>query len=227
METPQDSRQSFQKPLSLGAEKDQEQRRGRKTVVSEAGEEGDQKRLVLGGLAQGGLDQGELAQGEVAGGKHAQEEPAQFSVTQEATGVGEEGEKKEEEIEGRHASDGASGPADDNIQQEGGQGSSDQQQSEEEEAILEHIRNQQAWNNEAFQRYSRSRFTSSQLRDLERLFRESRYPSLRARRDLARWMGVDEYDVLNWFRMRRAVYERNRSLLMLSYLSPNSQSDSP
>nr|XP_034341880.1 rhox homeobox family member 2-like [Arvicanthis niloticus] len=222
METPQDSRQSFQKPLSLGAEEDQAQQHGGNAVVSEAGEEGDKKPLVLGGLAQGGLDQGELTQGEVAGGKRAQEEPAQFSLTQEARGVGEEGEKKEEEMEGRHAGDHASGTEDDNIQREGGEGSNDQQEPQEEDEILEHIRYQQAWNNQALEQYSQTRFTQSQLRALERLFRESRYPSLRARRDLARSMGVEEYDVMNWFRMRRSLYQRNRRLLMLYYLSPDS-----
>ncbi|XP_028627877.1 rhox homeobox family member 2-like [Grammomys surdaster] len=227
METPQDSCQGFQKPLSLGAEEDQEQRRGRKTVVSEAGEEGDQKRLVLGGLAQGGLDQGELAQGEVAEGKRAQEEPAQFSVTQEATGVGEEGEKKEEEMEGRHAGDGASGSADDNIQQEGGQGSNDQQQPQQEAGIPEGNRYQQAENSPAHNPNRRTKFTHSQLRDLERLFQETRFPSLRVRRDVARWMGVEEADVQDWFKMRRSLFRRSSRLLMFCELPPIPENNDP
>ncbi|XP_028628967.1 paired mesoderm homeobox protein 2-like [Grammomys surdaster] len=150
-----------------------------------------------------------------------------FSLTQEATGVGEEGEKKEEEMEGRQAGDGASGSADDNIQQEGGQGSNNQQQPQQEAAIPEGARNQQAGNNLAHHRYNHTRFTHAQLHDLERLFQETHYPTFRARRHLARCMGVEEYDVLNWFRMRRSLYKRNKRLLMLCYLSPLPQSDSP
>lgn len=166
MDTPQDSCQSFQKPLSLGAEVDPEQQHGGNAVVSEAGEEGNQSQRLVVRLLQGGLDQGEPAQGQLTGGKLAQEEPAQFSLTQGARGVGEEGEK----MEGRHAGDGASGPEDDNIQQEGGQRSNDQEQPQQETAIPEGSRSQQTGNSLAHQLYSHTRFTPSQLRDLERLF---------------------------------------------------------
>ncbi|XP_034341095.1 uncharacterized protein LOC117694355 [Arvicanthis niloticus] len=227
METPQDSRQSFQKPLSLGAEEDQEQQHGGNAVVSEAGEEGDKKPLVLGGLAQGGLDQGELTQGEVAGGKRAQEEPAQFSLTQEARGVGEEGEKKEEEMEGRHAGDRASGTEDDNIQREGGEGSNDQQEPQQEAAIPENNRCQQAGNSPGHLQNRRTKFTHSQLRDLERLFQETRFPSLRVRRDVARWMGVEESDVQDWFKMRRSLFRRSSRLLMFCELPPIPENNDP
>ncbi|XP_034341094.1 uncharacterized protein LOC117694353 [Arvicanthis niloticus] len=227
MDTPQDRRQSFHKLLSLGSEEGQEQQHGRKTVVSKAGEGGDKKGIVIGGLAQDWLDQGELTQGEVAGGKLAQEEPAQFILTLEARGVGEEGEKREEEMEIRHAGDGASGTEDDNIHREGGEGSNDQQEPQQEAAIPEGTRSQQAWNSLVHQRYSLTRFTQSQLHDLECLFQETRYPSPQGRRHLARCMGVEECDVLNWFQMRRSFYKRNRRLLVLGYLSPNPQSDSP
>lgn len=229
METPQDSRQSFEKPPSPGVEEDQEQQHGGNAVVSEALEEGiDKKGLVLSWLAQGGFDQGELSESELAGGEPAQEEPPQINLTGEATGGAEEGEKKEEEMEERHAGDGASGSEDDNIQP-GGQGSNDQPQPQPQRdpELPEFIINQEVLNRLAYQRYRRTRFTHSQLHDLERLFQETRYPSLRARRDLARWMGVDECDVQNWFQMRRTLFHRNRRLVMFCELPPLPQSDSP
>ncbi|XP_021008291.1 rhox homeobox family member 2-like [Mus caroli] len=227
METPQDNLQSIQKPPSLGAEEDQEPQPGGKAVVSEAGEEGiDKKERVMSGLAQGGLDQGDGAQGEVAGGEQAQEEPAPLSPAQEATGGGEEGENKEGEMEGRHAGDGASGPEDDNIQEEGGE-NRDQQPPQQEAASPEGMRNPQAGNSLAHQRTRRIRFTHSQLRDLERLFQENRFPSLRVRRDLARWMGVDESDVQEWFKMRRALFRRHSRLMMFCELPPITENNSP
>lgn len=154
---------------------------GGNAVVSGAPEERiDKKELVLNWLAQGEFDQGEGAQGEVAGGEQAQEEPAPLSPAQEATGGEEEGENKEGEMEGRHAGDGASGPEDDNIQEEGGE-NIDQQPPQQEAAIPEGMRNPQAGNYLAHQRTRRTRFTHSQLRDLERLFQENRFPSLRVR----------------------------------------------
>ncbi|XP_021009733.1 rhox homeobox family member 2-like [Mus caroli] len=227
METPQDNLQSIQKPPSLGAEEDQEQQPGGKAVVSGAPEERiDKKELVLSWLAQGEFDQGEGAQGEVAGGEQAQEEPAPLSPAQEATGGGEEGENKEGEMEGRYAGDGASSSEDDSILEEGGE-NSDQQSPQQDAASPDSIRNPRVLNRLAQLRYRRTRFTHSQLHDLERLFQETRYPSLRARRDLARWMGVDECDVQNWFRMRRALFQRNRRVLMFCELPPLPQSDSP
>ncbi|GAB1302722.1 Homeobox protein GPBOX [Apodemus speciosus] len=218
METPEDSSRSFQRPLTLGAEEEQEQQHGRNAVVSGAGEEGGEtKGLVLSGPAQGGLDQGELAEGQVAEGKGAQEEPAQPSLSQRAAGVGEEGEEKEEEMEGRRDGDEASGPEDDTIDQEDGQNDRDQPQPPPLARIPVLIRNdfnQQAGNFVAHQRGRRSRFTHAQLHDLERLFQETRFPSLRVRRDFARWMGVDESDVQEWFKMRRALFRRHSRLLM-------------
>ncbi|XP_052027788.1 rhox homeobox family member 2-like isoform X1 [Apodemus sylvaticus] len=211
METPQDSRQPFQRPRSLGAEKDQEQQHGGNAVVSGAGEEGgDKKGLVLSVLAQGGLDQGERTEHEVAGSKRVQEEPAQSSLPLEAAGVGEEGGKKEEEMEGRHDGDGASISEDDVIEQEGVQSRSDHQQPQGEAAIPEGSRNQAAGIRLAHHRNCPTIFTHSQLRDLERLFQESHYPSFRVRRDLACSMGVDECAVHNWFRMRRYLSKHNR-----------------
>lgn len=150
-------------------------------MVSVAGEEGDQSQSLVGGLVQGGLDQGEPTQGQSAGGNLPQEEPAELSLAQEATGVGEEGEKKAEEMEARYAGDGAYGPEDNNVQQEGDQHPNDQQQLQQEAAIPEGNRGQQAENRVFHPRHTRPRFTHSQLQDLERLFQETRYPTLRTR----------------------------------------------
>ncbi|XP_052026054.1 rhox homeobox family member 2-like [Apodemus sylvaticus] len=224
METPQDN----PNPLSLGAENDQEQQHGGNAVVSRAGEEGgDKKGLVLSGLAQGGLDQGERTEHEVAGGKRVQEEPAQCSVTQEAAGVGEEGGKKEEEMEGRHDGDGASSSEDDMMEQEGVQSRRDHQQPQGKAAIPEGSRHQVAGMRPAHQRYRLNIFTHCQLHELERLFKESHYPSFRVRRNLARSMGVDEYDVVNWFRMRRYLFKCDMKQIMLRELPPLPESDSP
>ncbi|GAB1302724.1 Homeobox protein GPBOX [Apodemus speciosus] len=169
----------------------------RNTVVSGAGEEGGEKKgLVLSGLAQGGLDQGKLAEGQVAGVKRAQEEPAQSSLPQRAAGVEDEGEEKEEEREGRRDGDGASSSEDDMIDQKCGQSRSNHKQPQREAAIPEGSRNQAAGTRLADQSYSHTIFTHSQLRDLKRLFQQTHYPCLRARKDLARCMGVEECAVL-------------------------------
>ena len=151
-------------------------------MLSGAGEEGGEaKGLVVSGLAQGGLDQGELAEGEVAGDKRAQEEPAQSSLTQRAAGVGEEGEEKEVEMEGRRDGNGASSSEDDMIDQESGPSRSNPQQPQREAAIPEGSRNQAAGVRLAHQGSNLTIFTPSQLRELECLFQETHYPCMRAR----------------------------------------------
>ncbi|XP_052615934.1 homeobox protein Rhox5-like [Peromyscus californicus insignis] len=152
---------------------------GENEIVPKAEEEGGKKGLVQSELAQGELDQGELALGELAPSKPAQEELAQSGLPQEATGVVEEVEKEEEEMEGGHAGDGSSGPMDKGIQAEGGHGGSVQQQPQQEAAMPEGTKNLQAWDRQPFQR--RTRFTQSQLQDLERLFEETRFPSFQVR----------------------------------------------
>ncbi|XP_076418385.1 uncharacterized protein LOC143270921 [Peromyscus maniculatus bairdii] len=155
--------------LSLGADEQQEQQRaGENAVVLKAGEKGGKKGLVQSKLAQGELDQGELVPS-----KPAQKDLAQSDLAQEATGVVEEGENKnKEEMEGAHAGDGSSGPMDKGIQAEGGHGSSVQQQPQQEVAMPEGTKSLQAGD---FQ--SHTRFTKSQLQDLERLFEENHFPS--------------------------------------------------
>nr|pir placenta specific-homeobox protein - mouse [Mus musculus] len=226
METPQDSRQSIQKPPSPAAEEDKEEQPGGNAVVSGAPEERiDKKELVLNWLAQGEFDQGEGLRArllEVSRLKKSLSIESSSGSHWRRRG----GRKKEGEMEGRHAGDGASSSEDDSILEEGGQ-NIDQQPPQQEAASPDSIRNPHVLNRLAQLRYRRTRFTHSQLHDLERLFQETRYPSLRARRDLARWMGVDECDVQNWFRMRRALFQRNRRVLMFCELPPLPQSDSP
>ncbi|XP_042126064.1 uncharacterized protein LOC121826282 [Peromyscus maniculatus bairdii] len=211
--------------LSPGADDHQEQQYGGNAVVLKAGEEGGKKGLLQSELAQGELDQGELALSELAPSKPAQKELAQSSLAQEATGVVEEGENEEEEMEGAHAGHGSSGPMDKGIPAEGGHGSSVQQQPQQEAAMPEGINHLQAGDRVPLRR--RTRFTRSQLQDLERLFKENRYPSLRARKDLARWMGVPEEDVLEWFRNRRAIFRRSNRLVVLIDAPPGRQINDP
>lgn len=142
-------------------------------MVLKAGEEGGEKGLEQSGLAQGELDGGELAEG-----KLAQEEPAQCSLAQEATEEGEEGEIQEKEMEGGQAGAGSAGPVDNEVHEEGGHGASlDQQQPQQEAAAMP----EGTQTGERLPVRRRTRFTLSQLQDLERLFQENRHPSLRMR----------------------------------------------
>ncbi|CAH6779925.1 LOC100364002 [Phodopus roborovskii] len=217
METRQDDCHGSDKMMGQGAGEDQEQQHGGNAMVLKAEEEGGKHGLVESKLAQGELDQGKLALGDLAPGKLAQEEPAQLSLAQEATGVAEQGENKEEMGRG-HAGDGSSGPVDNEIRGDGAHGGAAQQQPQQEAAMPEGSKSLRAGDRQPVQR--RTRFTLSQLQDLEHLFQETRYPSLRARKDLARWMGVSEADVQEWFRNRRAIFRRNSRIAMLSEVVP-------
>ncbi|XP_028718941.1 rhox homeobox family member 2-like [Peromyscus leucopus] len=203
--------------LSPGADEQQEQQHGENAVVLKAGEEGGKRGLVQSELAQGELDQGKLAPS-----KPAQEELAQSNLAQEATGVVEEGENKEEEMEGAHAGDGSCGPMDKGIQAEGGHGSSVQQQPQQEAAMPEGTKSLQAGD---FQ--SHTKFTQSQLQDLERLFEENHFPSFQVRKALARSMGVTEEDVQEWFRTRRAIFRSSNRMVVLIDAPPGPQNNDP
>ncbi|XP_076417890.1 uncharacterized protein LOC143270746 isoform X2 [Peromyscus maniculatus bairdii] len=205
--------------LSLGADEQQEQQHGENAVVLKAGEKGGKR-----GLVQSELDQGELDQGELAPSTPAQEELAQSGLVQEATGVVEEGENKEE-MEGAHAGDGSSGPMDKGIQAEGGHGSSVQQQPQQEAAMPEGTKSLQAGERLSFQ--SHTRFTKSQLQVPDRLFKETCYPSFQVRKDLARWMDVSEADVLDWFGTRRGSFRRSNRMVMLINAPPGPQNNDP
>lgn len=150
-------------------------------MVLKAGEEGGKKGLEQSNPTQGELDEGKLAPGELAEGKLAQEEPAQGSLAQEAREEVEEGEIKEEEMGGGHAAAGSSGPVDNEVHEEGGHGagSLDQQQPQPEAAMPEGTNRPQTGERLPVKR--RTRFTLSQLQDLEQLFQENRHPSLHMR----------------------------------------------
>ncbi|XP_076417704.1 uncharacterized protein LOC143270692 isoform X2 [Peromyscus maniculatus bairdii] len=142
-------------------------------------------------------------------------------LAQEATGVVEEGEK-EEEMEGAHAGNGSSGPMDKGIQAEGGHGSSVQQQPQQEAAMPEGTMGLQAGD---FQ--SHTRFTQSQLQDLEQFFEENHFPSFQVRKALARSLGVTEEDVQEWFRTRRAILRRSNRMVVLIDAPPVPQNNDP
>ncbi|XP_036030513.1 rhox homeobox family member 2-like [Onychomys torridus] len=225
METRQDCCHSFNRMLSPRADEDQQQQHGGNAMVLMPGEEGGKKGLVQSELAQGALYQGELALGERAPIKPAQEELAQSSLHQEATGVVEEGGNEEEELEGGHADYGSSGPIHKGIHEERAHGGGVQHQPQQEAVMPEGTKSLQAGDRLPSRR--RIRFTLSQLQKLERLFQETRYPSLRARKELARCIGVPEADVLNWFRYRRVIFKRSTRLVVLMDASPDPQNKDP
>ncbi|XP_038171782.2 paired mesoderm homeobox protein 2-like [Arvicola amphibius] len=221
METRQDCSTTFSGMRDLGADGDQEQQHGGNAMVLKDGEEGGKEGLEQSKPAQGELDEGKLALGELAEGKPAQEEPAQCSLAQEATEEAKEGEVKEEAMGGGHAAAGSSGPVDNEVHEEGGQGGSGAQQQPQQEgaaAMPEGANSLQTRERLPVRR--RTRFTLSQLQDLEQLFQENRHPSLHMRKDLARWLGVSEEDVQDWFRNRRAICRRNTRLLVLCSTPP-------
>ncbi|XP_055461138.1 rhox homeobox family member 2-like [Psammomys obesus] len=222
METRQGCCLSFRRLLGLGPNEDQEQQIDENAVVvSEAGEEGGKQGVVQGEFSQGELDQGKLAQGEFAQGKVAQEDLTQLSPTLEVTGVVKEGENKEE-MEEEYARIGASSSMD-KIHPIEVPSSSDQPQPQQEAAMPEGTNSLLTGDRQPPRR--RPRFTLSQLQDLERLFHETRYPSLRARKDLARWMGVSEADVQDWFRTRRSIFRRNNRLVTFYSMPPGPQNN--
>ncbi|XP_076419039.1 uncharacterized protein LOC143271052 [Peromyscus maniculatus bairdii] len=203
-----------------GADEQQEkQHAGENTVVLKPGEKGGKRGLVQSELAQGELDQGKLAPS-----KPAQEDLAQSDLAQEATGVVEEGEK-EEEMEGAHAGNGSSGTMDKGIQAEGGHSSSVQQQPQQEVAMPEGTKSLQVGDRLPLQLYTR--FTQSQLQDLEHLFEENHFPSFQVRKALTRSMGVTEEDLQEWFRTRRVIFRRSNSMVVLINAPPGPQNNDP
>ncbi|KAL6093868.1 hypothetical protein STEG23_008297, partial [Scotinomys teguina] len=163
-------------------------------LVLKTGEEGGKMGLVQSKLAQGELDQDKLALGDLAPTKPDQEELPKSSFAQEATGMIEKRENEKEEMGGGCADNASSGPVDKGIHSECGYDISVQQQPEQEAALSEGTKSLQSGDRLPFQ--CSTRFTQSQLQDLEYLFVGTPYPSLGTRKDLARWMGVPEADVL-------------------------------
>ncbi|XP_037055287.1 rhox homeobox family member 2-like [Peromyscus leucopus] len=223
METRKGCCHRFRRMLCLGANEDQEQKYDENAVVLKGGEEGGKRGLVQSELAQAELDQGEVALSELAPSKPVQEELAQSDLAQESTGM-VEGENKEE-MEGARASNGSSGPMDKEIPAEGGHGSSVQQQPQQEAAMPEGTKSLQAGDRLPFQ--SHTRFTQSQLQDLERLFEETRFPSFQVRKELAISMGVPEADVQDWFRTRRAIFRRSNRMVVVIDAPPGPQNNDP
>ncbi|XP_037055299.1 rhox homeobox family member 1-like [Peromyscus leucopus] len=211
--------------LSPGADVGQEHQHGGNAMVLTAGEEGGKKGLVQSELAQGELDQGKRALRELAPIKPAQEELAQSGLAQEAVRVAEEGENEEEEMEEGGAGDGSSGPMDKGIHLEGDHGGSVQQQPQQEAAMPEGSKILQAGDKLPF--HTCTRITQSQLLGLEHLFQAIPYPSLRARKDHARWIGVTEDDMMEWFRTRRASFRRSNRLVVLIEPPPAPQNNNP
>ncbi|XP_006993677.1 rhox homeobox family member 2-like [Peromyscus maniculatus bairdii] len=62
------------------------------------------------------------------------------------------------------------------------------------------------------QRCFHYKFSPWQLQELERSFQHSHYISAEVRKQLARWIGVTEARVQNWFKGRREQYRRDQKL---------------
>ncbi|XP_052602780.1 rhox homeobox family member 2-like [Peromyscus californicus insignis] len=62
------------------------------------------------------------------------------------------------------------------------------------------------------QRCFHYKFRQWQLQELERIFQHSHYISAEVRKQLARWIGVTEARVQNWFKGRREQYRRDQKL---------------
>ncbi|XP_040599812.1 rhox homeobox family member 2-like [Mesocricetus auratus] len=62
------------------------------------------------------------------------------------------------------------------------------------------------------QRCFQYKFSQWQLQELERFFQYNHYISAEVRKQLARWIGVTEARVQNWFKGRREQYKRDQKL---------------
>ncbi|XP_005083204.2 rhox homeobox family member 1-like [Mesocricetus auratus] len=60
------------------------------------------------------------------------------------------------------------------------------------------------------------KFTHGQLRELDRVFRETQYPDAFQRKALAELIHVDERKVKDWFKNKRAKYRKIQTELLLS-----------
>ncbi|XP_021485127.1 rhox homeobox family member 2-like [Meriones unguiculatus] len=56
------------------------------------------------------------------------------------------------------------------------------------------------------------KFTPRQLQELERIFQQNHFIGAEERKQLARWIGVTEARVQNWFKGRREQYRRQQKL---------------
>ncbi|EDM10844.1 reproductive homeobox on X chromosome 4 [Rattus norvegicus] len=62
------------------------------------------------------------------------------------------------------------------------------------------------------QRSFHYKFTRWQLQEMERIFQQNHFIGAEERRHLARWIGVSEARVQNWFKGRREQYRRQQKL---------------
>ncbi|XP_034341878.1 uncharacterized protein LOC117695097 [Arvicanthis niloticus] len=65
------------------------------------------------------------------------------------------------------------------------------------------------------QRSFHYKFNRWQLQELERIFQQNHFISAEERKHLARWIGVSEARVQNWFKGRREQYRRQQKLEVL------------
>ncbi|NP_001107629.1 reproductive homeobox 3H [Mus musculus] len=97
----------------------------------------------------------------------------------------------------------------DRNKEDGGTKGGEKNEQEVREQIPEHVEgesDQAEAPRQVPRRRLHHRFTQWQLDELERIFRMNYFLSLEARKQLARWMGVNEAIVKRWFQKRREQY---------------------
>ncbi|XP_003500069.1 rhox homeobox family member 2 [Cricetulus griseus] len=143
---------------------------------------------------------------------------AQEERNEEESGHGEPATQGESErgLSGEgHSAAAASGLVDDDMNKDGG-GARAGQESEQQpnEPIPGGMDGEtvQSVPRQVPRRRLHHRFTQWQLEELERIFQTNCFFSIEARKQLARWMGVNEATVKRWFQKRREQYRRYKRL---------------
>ncbi|CAH6779928.1 rhox homeobox family member 2 [Phodopus roborovskii] len=109
----------------------------------------------------------------------------------------------------------AEGLVDDGDQEDHGTSGGDQNELQPQEPFCEDMRlaeNVQPVSVLVRQRCFHYKFSQWQLQELERFFQHNHYISAEVRKQLARWIGVTEARIQNWFKGRREQYRRDQKL---------------
>ncbi|XP_036029951.1 rhox homeobox family member 2-like [Onychomys torridus] len=142
---------------------------------------------------------------------------------EEASGQGQPGREAAAAAEGEGAGElsgegpsaaDAAGLADDG-NQEGASGGARENEQQPKKPVREDLRvveSVQPVSVLVRQRCFHYKFSQWQLQELERFFQHNHYISAEVRKQLARWIGVTEARVQNWFKGRREQYRRDQKL---------------
>ncbi|XP_076418070.1 homeobox protein Rhox13-like isoform X2 [Peromyscus maniculatus bairdii] len=70
-------------------------------------------------------------------------------------------------------------------------------------------------------------FTLWQVEEMEKMFKETKYPHALARKELAQALNIPEVKVKDWFGTRRASFRRINRMVMLINAPPGPQNNDP